>query len=75
MSTKYLHGRTEAHEIETRLTVAYYLACAGKTDDANHHYESARSQFEQLAGKLGFRVFRTIPEISPVREPVAQAAE
>lgn len=31
--------------------------------------------FEKLADRLGYRVFRVVPEVSPVSESVVQAAE
>jgi len=31
--------------------------------------------FEDLANRLGYRVFRVVSEISPVSEPAVQAAE
>ncbi len=31
--------------------------------------------FQNLADRLGYRVSRVVPEISPVREPAVQAAE
>ena len=68
MHTKYLQGRTEAHEIETRLNVAYYLSCAGKAAEARSHYESALNEFEQLAGRLGYHVERIGEEPVVVRE-------
>ncbi|MEZ2220729.1 hypothetical protein [Rhizobium sp. RCC_161_2] len=81
MHTKYLHGRTEAHEIETRLNVAYYLSCAGKASEARGHYEGALNEFEQLAVRLGYRVERIadeparVPEISPRGSVHSVAAE
>lgn len=52
----YLNGRTEAHEINTRLTVAYYLGADGNTTGADYHYQLAVKEFHHLAAAFGFRV-------------------
>lgn len=56
MSRDYLKGRTEAHEINQRLTVAYYLDSAGEKESAAYHYSLAVREFHGLAAALGFTV-------------------
>lgn len=75
MTDKYLHGRSEAHEIETRLNVAYYSGCYGKNDEAEYHYDAALRQFEALAEILGYRVSRVVPEVASLHSISPQAAE
>lgn len=52
----YLNGRTEAHEINKRPSVAYYLGADGNTDGADYHYKLAVKEFHNLAAAFGFRV-------------------
>lgn len=63
----YLKGRTEAHEIEVRLNVAYYLDSVGEKSTAAYHYSLAVREFHELAAAFGFRVERV--------EPILEAAE
>ena len=58
MPRDYLQGRSEAHEINQRLTVAYYLDSAGETESAEYHYSLALKEFHLLAAALGFKVER-----------------
>lgn len=40
-----------------------------------HDDEAVEEQVQMLADRLGYRLMRIVPKVSPTREPVAQAAE
>ncbi len=55
-TTDYLRGRSEAHEINQRLTVAYYLDSVGEKENAAYHYSLAVKEFKELACAFGFKL-------------------
>lgn len=42
---------------------------------AQSHHLQLEQAFARIAGAMGYRLSRVVPEISPLREPAAQAAE